>query len=95
MALVRLFRLSPSAVAKTTGFSRCYVARLLSRKDDFTGSSEFFRTLECKLPDVIAGRTSQVFTCPAVPVARARGILEQLPMVKRASGSPLLLDIAA
>jgi hypothetical protein len=78
-ALVRLFRLSPSAVAKTTGFSRSYVARLLSPRDEFSGSSEFFRALEQKLPDVIAGRTSQFFTVPAVSVQRARNVLEQLP----------------
>jgi hypothetical protein len=41
-ALVRLFRLSPKDVARTTGFSRSYVSRVLSRKDDFTGSHSFF-----------------------------------------------------
>jgi hypothetical protein len=75
-ALVRLFRLSPSAIGRATGFSRCYVARLLSRKDDFRGSPEFFRTLEAKLHEVIAGRTAQYFTVPAVSVARARDVLE-------------------
>jgi transcriptional regulator with XRE-family HTH domain len=75
-ALVRLFRLSPSAVAKATGVSRSYVARLLSRKDDFTGSPEFFRTLEFKLGQIINGRASQFFTIPAVSVTRARDVLE-------------------
>jgi hypothetical protein len=57
---------------------------LLSCKDDFTGSPEFFRTLEMKLPEVIAGRTSQYFTVPATPVSRARAVLERLP-VKQAA----------
>jgi len=78
-AIARLFRLSPSAVAKATGFSRPYVARLLSRNDDFTASAEFWRMLECKLPEVIASRTAQYFTCPAVSVARARGVLAGVP----------------
>lgn len=79
MAVVRLFKLSPSEVAKATGVSRSYVARLLSCKDDFTGSPEFYRTLECKLGQIIDGRSMQYFTVPAVSVARARSVLEQLP----------------
>ena len=78
-AIVRLFRLSPSAIAKATGFSRPYVARLLSRKDNFTASAEFYRMLEFKLHEVIASRTAQYFTITAVSVARARGVLEGLP----------------
>src|SRR5262245_54975757 len=66
-ALARLFKLSPNQVAKATGFSRPYVARLLSRKDDFTGSPEFFRSLELKLGAVVDGRTVQFFTVPATP----------------------------
>jgi len=80
-AIVRLFRISPSAVAKATGFSRPYVARLLSRKDDFTASPEFWRVLECKLGTIIDQRASQVFTVPAVSLQRARGVLEGLPEV--------------
>ena len=78
-AIVGLFRLSPSAIAKATGFSRPYVARLLSRKDDFTASPEFWRVLECKLGTIIDQRASQVFTCSAVSVVRARRVLEGLP----------------
>jgi hypothetical protein len=52
---------------------------LLSPRDEFIGSPGFFRTLEMKLPEVIAARTSQFFTCPATPVARAREVLEELP----------------
>ena len=80
-AIVGLFRLSPSAIAKATGFSRPYVARLLSRKDDFTASPEFWRVLECKLGTIIDQRASQVFTVPAVSLQRARGVLEGLPEV--------------
>ena len=74
--LARLFRLSASEVGKATGYSRSYVARLLSPRDDFNGSPEFWRTLECKLGTIIDQRASQVFTCPAISVARARGVLE-------------------
>ena len=77
-AVVKLFRLSPSDVAKATGFSRPYVARLLSAKDDFQGSAEFYRILECKLGAIIDGRQSQYFTCPAVSLGRVRGVLEQM-----------------
>jgi hypothetical protein len=84
-ALARLFRLSASEIAKATGFSRSYVARLLSPRDGFSGSPEFFRALECKLPDVIDGRTAQFFTCPATPVSRARDVLERV-LVERTAG---------
>ena len=80
LALVRLFRLSPNQVAKAAGFSRPYVARLLSLKDDLTGSPEFFRALECKLGAIVENRTSQYFTIPAVSVRRVQGVLEQLPV---------------
>jgi len=73
---VGLFGLSPNSIAEATGFSRTYVARLLSPKDQLVGSPEFFHTLESKLPEVIATRRTQFFTCPAVPVARARSVLE-------------------
>jgi hypothetical protein len=75
-ALVLLLGLSASEVARASGVSRSYVARLLSPRDHFSGSPAYFRTLEAKLPEVIAGRTSQYFTLPAVPVQRARDVLE-------------------
>jgi len=78
-AVVRLFRLSPNQVAKATWFSRPYVARLLSPKDNFVASPQFFRTLESKLGTIIDQRASQYFTVPAVAVQRARKVLEQLP----------------
>jgi transcriptional regulator with XRE-family HTH domain len=83
-ALVRLFRISPSAIAEATGFSRCYVARLLSSRDEFSGSPEFFRALECKLGAIIDGRASQFFTVTAVPVQRARAVLERMPVEQAA-----------
>lgn len=89
---MRLFRLSPSAIAKATGFSRCYVARLLSPRDEFKGSPEFFRALECKLGQIIDGRSVQFFTCPAVSVQRARNVLEQLPVEQAAKD---ILEMAA
>jgi hypothetical protein len=75
-ALVQLLRLSPSEIARASGVSRSYVVRVLSPRDGFSGSKEFFRVMESKLGQIIEARTSQFFTCPAVPVARARDVLE-------------------
>jgi len=88
-ALMALFRLTASEVAKATGFSRCYVSRLLSHNDDFTGSPEFYRTLECKMGQIIDSRTSQYFTVPAVSAQRARNVLEQVPLDQAADGSEM------
>ena len=79
-AIVRLFRLSPSDIAQATGFSRPYVARLLSLNDRFAGSPQFFRVLEAKLGTIIEGRSSQYFTCTAVSVRRVQKVMEQLPI---------------
>jgi hypothetical protein len=79
MALVRLFRLTPSEIGKPTGYSRSYVSRLLNPRDDFAGSPAFFRMVECKLGTILDNRSSQFFTCPAVSVQRARAVIEQLP----------------
>ena len=92
-AVVRLFRLSPKDVARATGFSRSYISRVLSCKDDFTGSPEFFRTVETKVGTVIDARSSQFFTIPAVPVRRARDVLEQLP-VEQAAGVEEMAEAA-
>jgi hypothetical protein len=75
-AIVRLFHLSPCVLARVTGFSRPYVARLLSPNDKLRGSPEFFRVLEQKLGAIIEGRTSQYFTVPAVSVQRVRAVME-------------------
>jgi transcriptional regulator with XRE-family HTH domain len=69
--------LSATDIAKASGFSRCYVSRLLSPNDDFNGSPEFFRSLEAKLGTVIDARSAQYFTVPAISVQRARSVLEQ------------------
>ena len=79
-AVVRLFKLSPTEVARAAGVSRCYVARLLSPSDDFQGSPEFYRRLEANLGRVIEGRTSQFFTVPAVSVRRVQKVMEQMPV---------------
>ena len=80
LALVRIFRLSPNQIAKAAGFSRPYVARLLSHRDDLVGSHEFYRALETKLGTIIENRTAQYFTVPAVSVRRVESILTQLPV---------------
>jgi transcriptional regulator with XRE-family HTH domain len=77
-AVVGLFRLSASQIARGTGFSRPYVSRCLSG-ENLIPSPEFLRKLERQRGTIIDGRTSQFFTIPAVPVARARNVIEQLP----------------
>ena len=72
-AVVALFRLSASEIARGTGFSRPYVSRCLSG-NDLIPSPEFLRKLECKLGTIIDGRASQFFTIPAVPVQRAQDL---------------------
>ena len=66
-ALAKAFDLSPSAIAELTGVSRPYVARLLSEKDEFTGSSQFWSELERNLGKVIESRRGQVFDVAALP----------------------------
>jgi transcriptional regulator with XRE-family HTH domain len=75
-AAIRLFRLSPKSIARATGFSPSYISRLLSPRDNFEGSSEFYRRLEAKLGTIIENRSSQFFSIPAVPVQRARDVME-------------------
>lgn len=45
--------------------------------------------LEAKLGTIIDQRASQYFTVPAVSVARARGILERLPVEQEAVDSEM------
>ena len=73
---MRLLGLSASEVARASGVSRSYVARILSPRDELVGSQAFYRTLEARLHEVIAARTTQFFTLPATPVARAREVLD-------------------
>jgi stress response protein YsnF len=40
--------------------------------------------LECKLGAIIDGRASQFFTVTAVPVQRARAVLERMPVEQAA-----------
>lgn len=60
-AVTRAFGLSATAIAKATGVSRPYVARLLSLEDKFQGSSEFWARMERKLGEVIGARGGQFF----------------------------------
>jgi hypothetical protein len=60
-AIVRLFGLTPTQVARATGVSRPYVSRLLNENDRFTGSSTFYRELESRIGVLIDNRSSQVF----------------------------------
>ena len=69
-AIFHAFDLSAASVADITGFSRPYVARLLSEQDDLSGSPEFWRVLEERLGRVIDARRGQVFDVAAMPAER-------------------------
>ena len=75
--LVRAFDLPVVAIAEATGVSRPYVARLLSEKDDFTGSAQFWTSLERNLSKVIEARRTQVFEV----VAASSGQVEALKLI--------------
>jgi predicted transcriptional regulator len=71
-ALVKAFDLSPTAIAQATDVSRPYIARLLSEKDDFSGSPQFWASIERSLGKIIEARRGQVFDVAALP---AEGVL--------------------
>ena len=80
-AIVRLFRLTPTDIAKATNFSRPYISRLLNEAD-FRGSAEFYRTLEQKLGVIIDGRSAQYFTVSAVAVRSVEKVMAMADTVQ-------------
>jgi len=67
-AIVQAFDLPVVAIAEAVGVSRPYVARLLSEKDDFTGSPQFWSSIERNLGKIIEKRHGQIFQVEALPV---------------------------
>ena len=67
-AVIKMFGISPSAVAKAANVSQSYISRLLNPSDPFVGSADFYRRLETVLGKLIEQRQQQFFTVPAVAV---------------------------
>jgi transcriptional regulator with XRE-family HTH domain len=65
-ALVKMFGLSHSAVARATGVSPAYLSRIMNDSDPFVGSADFYRRLEACLGQLIDQRPRQFFR--VVPV---------------------------
>ena len=78
-AVMALFGLTISEVARAASVSRPYVSRLLSEDGKLNGgSSRFYRTLEVNLGKLIDGRGGQVFEVTAIPSDIATGTLASL-----------------
>ena len=58
---MRMFGLSPSAVAKAANVSPAYISRVLSETDPLVGSPEFYRRLEGCLGQLVEQRQQQFF----------------------------------
>ena len=70
-SLIRVFDLRVGVVAKCTGrFSRTYVQRVISPRDDFEGSAEFYRLIESALPELVRRRRRSFFNVPSVDSRR-------------------------
>ena len=73
-AIVLAFGLPTRAIAKTCGVSRPYVARILSERDAFEGSTTFWSALERSLGRLVEARAAQVFEVPAQTVDLIKGL---------------------
>lgn len=60
-ALIKMFGLSPSAVARAAGVSPAYISRILSETDPLVGSAQFYRRLEACLGQLVEQRQQQFF----------------------------------
>jgi hypothetical protein len=65
-AVMRFFGLTPAEVARAVGVSRCYISRVMSETDCFTGTAAFYRRAEATLGLAIQNRTTQVFAVEPV-----------------------------
>lgn len=79
-AIVRLFALTPTQVARAAGVSRPYVSRLLNERDGFVGSSVFYKRLEAGLGRLLDSRDGQFFDLAGTSV-------ECLEMILKDGGS--------
>ena len=60
-AVIKMFNLAPSAVAKAATVSQPYISRILNPSDPFVGSADFYRRLETVLGKLIDQRQQQFF----------------------------------
>ena len=60
-AVIKMFALNPSAVARCGGVSPAYISRILNETDPFVGSADFYRRLETVLGKLIDQRQQQFF----------------------------------
>ena len=78
MALVEIFDLSLSDIAKVAGVSRPLVSQVLHGKLDGAG---LWGKLERCLPEIIAKRGRHYFAVEAVTVEKVQEIVERLKIV--------------
>ena len=60
-AVIKMFGISPSAIAKAANVSQPYISRILNESDPFVGSADFYRRLELVLGKLIEQRQQQFF----------------------------------
>ena len=77
-ALMKMFNLAPSAIAKAGGVSPAYVSRILNESDPFVGSAGFYRRLEAMLGQLVEQRQSQFFRVPPVNVRSVEGAVREV-----------------
>jgi len=77
-SLIRAFGLLPSAVARVAKVSPAYISRVTSGRDTFVASDSFWRSLEARLPDLVASRPRQFFRIPPLPVRSIERALADL-----------------
>ena len=79
-AIIGMFGLGLSDVAKAGSVSRPYVSRVLS--GGLQASPRFLRHLESNLGSLIEKRDGQVFSIAVTPVDEAQRVLEAVAVVK-------------
>jgi len=65
---MKMFALSPSAVARAGGVSQPYISRILNQSDPLVGSAGFYRRVEAMLGQLVEQRASQFFRVALVNV---------------------------
>ena len=67
-SVIKMFGLSPSAVARAAGVSPAYLSRIMNESDPLVGSAGFYRRLEACLGQLVEQRQQQFFRVAPVPV---------------------------
>ena len=77
---MKMFNLSPSAVARAGGVSPAYVSRVLNQSDPLVGSIGFYRRLEPMLGQLVEQRQSQFFRIAPVNVRSIEGAVRVMEL---------------